>query len=385
MNPKAKKYRIIALLFAILCVVAGGYLYGRFTASGGAASVPDASGKELTMDQKVDAIVDSMSTTEKVGQLVMIGIHGTDVTEDSLYMLHQFHFGGVILFDRNLESADQVQRLTQHLQEQADEKVPLLIGIDEEGGDVVRGKGIIEPPPAQLELGRAGNAMAVTDWAAKTGKRLKDLGINVNFAPVADVGSPDRRSFSKDPETVRSLVEAAAQGYESQGEIYALKHFPGIGKGRVDSHQEISEIGASKDTLEKEDLVPFKAVIDNRQPSDYLILVSHLKYPALDAQNPASQSRAIMDGLLRGELGYQGVIITDDMEMGAVAKHDSYRSLGAKAIEAGADIVMICHEYEHEQDIYMGILDAVKSGEISEERLNASVRRIVAMKLLHQL
>lgn len=92
-----------------------------------------------------------------------------------------------------------------------------------------------------------------------------------------------------------------------------------------------------------------------------------------------------MDGLLRGELGYQGVIITDDMEMGAVAKHGSYRSLGAKAIEAGADIVMICHEYEHEQDIYMGILDAVQNGEISEERLNASVRRIVAMKLLHQL
>lgn len=384
MNPKARTYRMI-LALAALCCVAAAFLYGRGAFGGGTASRLDALESEPSLDQKVDAVVDAMSTTEKVGQLVMIGIHGTDVTEDSLYMLHQFHVGGVVLFDRNLESADQVRALTQHLQEQADEKVPLFIGIDEEGGDVVRGRGIIEPPPAQLDLGRAGNAMAATNWAAKTGKRLKDLGINVNFAPVADVGSPDRRSFSEDPKTVRSFVEAAAQGYESQGELYALKHFPGIGKGRVDSHQELSEIQASRDTLAREDLVPFQAVIDNRQPTDYFILVSHLKYPALDAQHPASLSRAVMDGLLRSELGYAGVILTDDMEMGAVAKHDSYRSLGAKAIEAGADIVMICHEYEHEQDIYLGILDAVKSGAISEERLNASVRRIVAMKLLHAL
>lgn len=131
------------------------------------------------------------------------------------------------------------------------------------------------------------------------------------------------------------------------------------------------------------DLVPFRTMIDERQAEDYFILVSHLKYPALDAVNSASQSKAVMTDLLRGELGYNGLIITDDMEMGAVSKHTSWRQLGVKAVEAGADIVMICHEYPHETELYLGLLDAVEQGEISESRIDESVKRIVKAKLLH--
>ena len=126
----------------------------------------------------------------------------------------------------------------------------------------------------------------------------------------------------------------------------------------------------------KRDLVPFKKVIDERQPEDYFILVSHLRYPALDAENPASLSKAIQTDFLRGELGYRGLIITDDVEMGAL-------ELGVKAVEAGSDIVLVCHEYPHETDVYLGLLDAVKDGTIPMERVNESVRRIVKAKLLH--
>lgn len=387
---------MLAAAFIVLLAVLCGALYAsraltdrevrgsQQAASSGAAKVPQ------TIDEKADAIVREMSLTEKVGQMVMIGVQGTDLTDDSKFMLRQFHIGGVLLFDRNLESAEQAKALVAHLQDyaqggEAHQKVPLFIGIDEEGGDVVRGKSFIAPPPSQLEIGQTGDPTEAGRSAEKTGKALKALGINVNFAPVADVGSPDRRSFSKDATKVTSFVGRAADGYETAGIFYALKHFPGIGKGRVDSHKEVSTVDASMQTLEAEDLAPFQKMIETRKPESMFILVSHLIYPAIDAEHSASQSRAVVTDLLREKMGYQGIIITDDMEMGAVANHAPYRQLGVNAVKAGVDIVMVCHEYEHENDIYMGILEAAQNGEISEAQIDASVKRIVKAKIAHEL
>lgn len=339
--------------------------------------------ENLTIDEKVDQIVASMSQTEKLGQMVMIGIQGTKVDDDSLYMLNQYHMGGVILFDRNMESLEQVKQLTSDLQAQSNEKVPLFIGIDEEGGDVVRMAEKLTPPPSQKEIGATGDIEQAKTWAIKTAKSLKDIGINVNFAPVADVGSNDKRSYSTDANTVIDFVRAATKGYQQENIIYSLKHFPGIGKGKVDSHVDSSNIDASKDTLMAEDILPFKTIIDKNQPNDYFILVSHLKYLALDEEYPASLSSKIMTDLLRNELGYKGIIITDDMEMGAVANHNDFRSIGVNAVKAGADIVLVCHEYEHQQEVYLGLLNAVNSGEISQERIDESVKRIIKVKLLH--
>lgn len=339
--------------------------------------------ENLTIDEKVDKIVESMSQTEKLGQMVMIGIQGTKVDDDSLYMLNQYHMGGVILFDRNMESPEQVKQLTSDLQAQSNEKVPLFIGIDEEGGDVVRMAEKLTPPPSQKEIGATGDTEQARTWAIKTAKSLKDMGINVNFAPVADVGSNDKRSYSTDTNTVIDFVRAATKGYQQENIIYSLKHFPGIGKGKVDSHVDSSNIDESKDTLMAEDIIPFKTIIDENDPNDYFILVSHLKYPALDEEYPASLSSKIMTDLLRYELGYKGIIITDDMEMGAVANHNDFRSIGVNAVKAGADIVLVCHEYEHQQEVYLGLLDAVNSGEISQERIDESVKRIIKVKLLH--
>lgn len=339
--------------------------------------------ENLTIDEKVDQIVASMSQTEKLGQMVMIGIQGTKVDDDSLYMLNQYHMGGVILFDRNMESPEQVKQLTSDLQSQSNEKVPLFIGIDEEGGDVVRMAEKLTPPPSQKEIGATGDIEQAKTWAIKTAKSLKDMGINVNFAPVADVGSNDKRSYSTDANTVIDFVRAATKGYQQENIIYSLKHFPGIGKGRVDSHVDSSSIDVTKEILMAEDIIPFKTIIDENEPNDYFILVSHLKYPALDEEYPASLSSKIMTDLLRYELGYKGIIITDDMEMGAVANHNDFRSIGVKAVKAGADIVLVCHEYEHQQEVYLGLLDAVNSGEISQERIDESVKRIIKVKLLH--
>jgi beta-N-acetylhexosaminidase len=381
-----RKQKIIGIVIIIVIVLAILGINNRNIFNGDEQVIQDKQQikqENLTIDEKVDQIVESMSQTEKLGQMVMIGIQGTKVDDDSLYMLNQYHIGGVILFDRNMDSPEQVKQLTSDLQAQSNEKVPLFIGIDEEGGDVVRMAEKLTPPPSQKEIGATGDIEQAKTWAIKTAKSLKDMGINVNFAPVADVGSNDKRSYSADANTVIDFVRAATKGYQQENIIYSLKHFPGIGKGRVDSHVDSSSIDVAKEVLMAEDILPFKTIIDENEPNDYFILVSHLKYPALDEEYPASLSSKIMTDLLRNELGYKGIIITDDMEMGAVANHNDFRSIGVNAVKAGADIVLVCHEYEHQQEVYLGLLDAVNSGEISQERIDESVKRIIKVKLLH--
>ena len=381
-----RKQRIIGIVIIIIIVLAILGINNRSIFNDDKQVIQDKQQikqENLTIDKKVDQIVASMSQTEKLGQMVMIGIQGTKVDDDSLYMLNQYHMGGVILFDRNMESPEQVKQLTSDLQAQSNEKVPLFIGIDEEGGDVVRMAEKLTPAPSQKEIGATGDIEQAKTWAIKTAKSLKDMGINVNFAPVADVGSNDKRSYSTDANTVIDFVRAATKGYQQENIIYSLKHFPGIGKGKVDSHIDSSSIDVAKEVLMTEDILPFKTIIDESDPNDYFILVSHLKYLALDEEYPASLSSKIMTDLLRNKLGYKGIIITDDMEMGAVANHNDFRSIGVNAVKAGADIVLVCHEYEHQQEVYLGLLDAVNSGEISQERIDGSVKRIIKVKLLH--
>ncbi len=337
---------------------------------------------ETTIDKPdpIDEILKTMSLTEKIGQMVMIGIHGTDVDEDSLYMLRQFHFGGVILFSRNIDSLEQTARLVEHIQLQSEEKVPLFIAIDEEGGRVSRLGHVIESAPSQQSIGLSGSLDTEKNYVDRTCKTLRSIGVNVNFAPVADV-QDDERSFGTDAQTVAAFVDASARSYEDNGIIYCLKHFPGIGRGVVDSHEEISSIDAPLDEIKDIDLVPFKEVIDNHPHDRFMVMATHIKYPALDPDNSASLSSEVLTGLLRNEMGFDGVIVTDDLEMGAAANHNLFREVGVKAIKAGADIALVCHEYAHEQNVYLGILEAVKRGEISEERIDQSVRRIFRAKL----
>ena len=334
----------------------------------------------VNTDDKVEEMLKSMSTAKKLGQMMMIGISGATVDDDIRFMLHQYHIGGIILYDRNLQNAEQVKKLTADLQKSADGKTPLFISIDEEGGKVVRMTDIVPPPPAQSEIGASGDPQKAETSAKETAERLKALGVNLNFAPVADVGANNSRYFSASADTVADFVRAAARGYEGSRMVYCLKHFPGLGKSTVDTHIDSTTVDAPKSVLLDEDVVPFEAIIEENDPTNYLIMVSHANYAAIDENNPASLSRAVQTDFLRDELHYDGVIITDDLEMGAVSKTNDFSDLGVKAVQAGADIVMVCHDYSHATAVYLGLLDAVEKGVISNERIDESARRILKVK-----
>ncbi|MBR4152747.1 MAG: glycoside hydrolase family 3 protein [Selenomonadaceae bacterium] len=360
--------KFLALIFTTIFLLAG------------CGEVQEVKADVVPLQDPIEEKLNSMTLEEKIGQMVMIGVYGTEINDDIIYSLNQFHFGGVIFFDRNLESVAQTKKFANDIEYAANQKVPLFFAIDMEGGRVARGRNFLEVAPSQEEIGYSSDTELAKYWAKHNAKILKSIGVNINFAPVADVGSRDTRSFGSDAQTVAQFVNAAAQGYEEENFLYTLKHFPGIGKGKIDTHQEVSSVEVDKATLDAEDLPPFKKVIREHDNSRFMVMVGHLKYDALDSVNSASLSPAVMTNLLRKELGFNGVVITDDLEMGAIANNVDLSTLGVRLIQAGGDIALVCHNYEHQQIVYNSILAAVKRGEISEARINESVRRILNMK-----
>ncbi len=369
---KRKFSLFLAALFVALFFAAG---------CGGAATQSRTNGgaSPMTPEERTDAVLSQMTLSEKIGQMLMIGVHGTKLDDDSRFMLSEFAAGGVILFDRNLETAEGVRRFTKELQEARHGEPPLFIAIDEEGGPVARMTDILPPPPAQQEIGESGDPVTARTWAKKTAQSLRDFGFNLNFAPVADVGDGPRY-YSADAETVAAFVREAAAGYADEKTLCTLKHFPGLGKGEADTHLDTVVVNADRETLEAEDLVPFRDMISQSEPDRFFVMVSHITYTALDEKLPASLSPAVMINLLREELGWQGVIVTDDLEMGA-ADIFPFKELGVRAVEGGADLVLVCHEYAHQQDVYNGLLTAVQNGTIPESRIDESVRRILRAKM----
>ncbi|WP_298703443.1 glycoside hydrolase family 3 N-terminal domain-containing protein [uncultured Veillonella sp.] len=342
--------------------------------------------QELTAEQKVDALMESMSDADKVGQLILFGMQGTKVSDDVAYMLSEYKMGGVILFDRNMESKTQVSELIKDLQKTArqSEKVPLFVAVDQEGGLVERMSEELTNVPAAEILGQ-GEVSKAAELASTSGKELKALGFNINFAPVADIGLGDKRSYGTDAESVIPFVKAVGQSYHEAGLIYSLKHFPGIGRTVTDLHKEGNVLDVTAEDMWATDLKPFEEMIKSVDNNDYMVMVSHATYTGLDSEAPASLSKIIMQDILRKQLGYKGVIITDDMEMGAVANHYSFGEMSVKTIQAGADIVLIGQEYDHAIEGYNAILKAVRNGEISKERLDDAVRHVLTMKLKNNL
>lgn len=366
----------------LLSLVCGIFLCAACGGAQGTSEKPTAA-VQPTLEQRAEKILSSMSLSEKVGQMIMIGVEGTAATEDSLYMLHQYHIGGIILYDKNMKDQEQVREFTQTLQREAGQKVPLFFAVDEEGGLVARMKDKLPPPPAAEDIAATGDLGLAENVALENAKNLKAIGFNTNFAPVADIASPRKRSYGADVETVTKFVQSTAKGYESGGIIYCLKHFPGIGKGKVDTHVDTDVVDLSLAQLEADDMIPFGTIIKEKNPLDYFVMVSHVTYPQLDPGVPATLSKVIQTDILRGKLGYRGVIITDSVSMGALSNHYSYREIAPRAVKAGADIVLINHDYPYEADLYLGLLDAAEKGEIDEARINDSVRRILMVKLKH--
>ena len=373
---------VAATMIGALALTTGCGLHNPFTSKAEPVTYESVAQSELSPEEKVDKLVANMSDADKVGQLLMIGIHGKTLNDDAKFMLNEYRVGGIILFDRNMESKDQVKSLITDINKTGKSAglTPLFIGIDQEGGAVARMEDqLIKVPPAE-ELGKEPIEQAVS-LAKQSGTELKDLGFNINFAPVADLGLTYGRSFSTNPDEVVRYASAVGKAYDEAGLWYSYKHFPGIGKTDVDLHADTSVVPVSKETLLNEDTKVFVDLIKQSKPNTYAIMVSHAMYPKIDADHPSSLSKAIITDWLRKDMGYNGVVVTDDMDMGALAKHYTFGDMAVQSILAGSDILLVCHEYEHMQEAYNGLMKAVKDGRISKERLDESVKRILLMKM----
>ena len=373
---------VAATMIGALALTTGCGLHNPFTSKAEPVTYESVAQSELSPEEKVDKLVANMSDADKVGQLLMIGIHGKTLNDDAKFMLNEYRVGGIILFDRNMESKNQVKSLITDINKTGKSAglTPLFIGIDQEGGAVARMEDqLIKVPPAE-ELGKEPIEQAVS-LAKQSGTELKDLGFNINFAPVADLGLTYGRSFSTNPDDVVRYASAVGKAYDEAGLWYSYKHFPGIGKTDVDLHADTSVVPVSKETLLNEDTKVFVDLIKQSKPNTYAIMVSHAMYPQIDADHPSSLSKAIITDWLRKDMGYNGVVVTDDMDMGALAKHYTFGDMAVQSILAGSDILLVCHEYEHMQEAYNGLMKAVKDGRISKERLDGSVKRILLMKM----
>ena len=323
-----------------------------------------------------------LTSREKIGQLFMIGFMGTSVTPELVSFIKEYKLGGVILFSRNLESVRQIVELTNDLQ-RCSPRSPLLISIDQEGGRVSRlPRGFTIFPPCEL-LGRCNSSELAYAAAATIAKELKAVGVNMNMAPVLDVNSnPDNpvigdRAFGSTPDVVSEMALVTAAALQDNKVVACGKHFPGHGDTNADSHKELPVVEASRDRLEVIELPPFRRAVTAGIAT---MMTAHVLYKALDDQLPATLSPTVITNLLREDLQYDGVVLTDDLEMHAIVDHYGVGDAAVRAILAGCDVLLICKEREREVSAFEAIEQAVASGTISMERLNQSVARIQRVK-----
>ncbi len=352
--------------------------------------------KGLSREEAVEAAagyMKNMTVEEKAGQLFIVNLELLDQKNGNYYewrrftkrmkkSLDKYHIGGVILFSRNIAGRKQTEKLVTRLQENS--SIPLFISVDEEGGDVARiannkkmGTTVFQ---TMEEIGRTKDASYVYNMGETIGSEISSLGFNVDFAPVKtselnlEIGT---RSFGGEPDKVAEFTSAFVKGIQKQNVSATLKHFPGQGSSSGDTHIESVNIDSSIASLRKNDFVPFEAGI--AAGADF-VMVSHISVSKVtETAQPASMSNLVMDTILRDELGFQGVIITDAMDMASIT--DNYTSAEAAygAVSGGADIVLMPLDLEM---AYNEIINRINNGSISKERLDASVLRILTVKFM---
>src|SRR5699024_2698453 len=303
--------------------------------------------------------------------------------DDVKDMLENKYAGGVILFDRNMKTKKQVKHLNENMQKAAQDTngLPLFTSLDQEGGEVARMQDQYTKIPSQQELAKTKSKKEVEDIATRTAKELQETGFNVNFAPVLDLSNSDTRSFGVDPKKTFNYGKAVIDGFQKEHVTGALKHFPGHGRSNIDPHHETSSIKEDQESLLKSDIYPFKQMIEKEDHENFFVMVTHIKYPSYDQKMPASLSSKIITDLLRNELDFDGIVATDDLEMDAVRKYYSFKDMGVEAVNAGADLLLVCHDYDSQVETYNGLVDGVKKGKVTEDRIDESVTRILKQKL----
>lgn len=322
-----------------------------------------------------------LTLNEKVGQLMMVGFHGTTAPSHILEWLSTGRIGGVYLFSRNIESPEQVKKLIDECHAAA--KFPILVGIDQEGGIVARLREGFTESPGAMALSASGDMQLAEDIAYMMGQELFAMGINWNFAPVADIThnidnpSVGTRSAGTDKHQVANVVQAQVRGFQRAGVAATVKHFPGLGNTATDTHDELARITGSIDYLYEQDLIPFRAAIDEGVAC---VMTTHVLFEELDNEHPTTLSPIVLNRLLRDEIGYDGAVCTDCMEMKAITDKYGSDESAILSVLAGVDLVLVSHTKARQEQAYEAVLDAVQSGRITEKRLNQSVARIQALK-----
>lgn len=335
---------------------------------------------------------------EKIGQMIKVGFRGFEAPPESPIadIIKNYHIGGVVLFDydvptdsarRNIQSPEQVQKLTDQLQSYAD--TPLLIAIDQEGGKVARLKEKFGfPASVSAEyLGTLNNPDSTRFYAQRTAVTLKKAGINTNLAPVVDLNTNPQnpviggidRSFSADPKTVVRHATIYINELHKHGILTTLKHFPGHGSSKDDSHKGIADVTK---TWEKKELTPYKMLIDSGKAD--IIMTAHIFNARLDSTYPATLSKPVITGILRDSLGFNGVVMSDDLQMGAIRKYYDLKETIKLSIQAGVDMLSFANNSVFDPQIaakaHRIIKELIDDGTISEERINQSYDRIMKLK-----
>lgn len=341
----------------------------------------------------------SLSLEQQIGQLFFIGLPGTELDAETRELLEYVKPGGVIIFGRNVGGAEQLRSLLDAIR--ALLPVAPLFGIDQEGGLVDRLRRICTPMPAARTIRQHGDLAATRSLGRITGEVLRLLGFNMNFAPVMSIMTDERdllsnglysRSFGRSPGEVLGYTMVYLRALQGTGCLGCLKHFPGIGAGEVDSHEEMPVVHLSHDALIAQDLAPYIELFQREDDRVRAVMVSHGGFPNIDIRQglaggllePASLSHSIVTRLLREELGYQHLVVTDDLEMGAIARHCNIDAAVVRAFFAGQDMLLICSRPEMIRQGFDTLLMMAKKGKLPEQRLEASLRRIADYKAMIQ-
>lgn len=322
-----------------------------------------------------------------IGQLFMVGFDALEPNDHIIGLIRERRIGGVILFRRNVHTPAQVSKLCQRLQEINAEvsDQPLLIALDQEGGMVMRIEQGVTPIPAAMAFQAAGSVDDCRQVNFINGDEMRQIGINMLLAPVLDVNNNRLnpiigvRAYGEDADTVVRYGMAALGGQQEAGVIVTAKHFPGHGDTAVDSHYAMALVPHGLERLRAVELVPFRAAIDAGVDA---IMTAHVAFPAIepDPSVPATLSKAVLTGLLRGEMGYQGVIISDCLEMGAIADGVGVAAGAVATLQAGCDIVLISHREDQQRAALASVSAAVAQGTIDAQRIDEALSRVRRLK-----
>lgn len=385
-----KKWVMISICFAVTAFLTGYILaYGFKIPSRSERVKPPEPGVTSEKPDPIKKQIDSLTLREKIGQMVMVGFEGDAISDDAKQLIEEHHVGGIILFKRNVKNSDQMLSLINDLKKtNSINKIPLFLSIDEEGGRVARMPDEIKKLPACGMIGEINDPDLSFKIGGLIGQELKAFGLNMDFAPVLDINSnPNNpvigdRSFGTNPNIVSDLGIQTMKGIQSQNVISVVKHFPGHGDTSVDSHVGLPSVNHDPERLKNFELIPFAAAIKNKADA---VMIAHILLPKIDPEHPASFSQTVITDILRKDLKFNGVVITDDLTMGAITNNYDLGDAAVKAVAAGSDIILVCHSLEKETQAINALARAVESGAIPTDRINESVYRILKLKKKYRL